>query len=299
MKILFFGGKGWIGQQIIKLLGHHEIYIAISRADDIESVEKEITDIRPSHIICTIGRTHGVNNGKIYPTIDYLEIKGKLEENVKDNLFGPTILSILCCKYDIHLTYMGTGCIFDYDQDHPKEKEINGFTEDSKPNFFGSSYSIVKGFTDKLMHLFSSNVLNVRIRMPITDNHHERNFITKIIKYNKICSIANSMTVFPDLLPCLVDMIEKKVTGTINLVSPGLISHNEILTMYKEIVDPSFEWNNFSVEEQSQILMAGRSNNFLDTSKLVSMYPHVKNIKDAVRDALYKMNKNSQSSSFY
>jgi dTDP-4-dehydrorhamnose reductase len=96
------------------------------------------------------------------------------------------------------------------------------------------------------------------------------------------------MTVLPELLPIMVDMCDKKVTGTVNLTNPGLISHNEILEMYREIVDKDFKWDNFSIEEQRQILASERSNNFLDTSRLESLYK-VKNIKDSVRDVLYKM----------
>ena len=139
------------------------------------------------------------------------------------------------------------------------------------------------------MHLFEQNVLNVRIRMPITDEFNSRNFITKITTYEKICSVPNSMTVLNELLPLMIDMAKNKVTGTVNLTNPGLITHNEILEMYKEIVDNSFTWNNFSIEEQSAILASGRSNNFLETNKLQSMYPNVKNIKESVRDILYKM----------
>jgi hypothetical protein len=96
------------------------------------------------------------------------------------------------------------------------------------------------------------------------------------------------MTVLPDLLPIMIDMCDKKVTGTVNMTNPGLIGHNEILEMYKEIVDKDFKWDNFSIEEQRQILASERSNNFLDTSRLESLYK-VKNIKDSVRDILYKM----------
>jgi FlaA1/EpsC-like NDP-sugar epimerase len=56
--------------------------------------------------------------------------------------------------------------------------------------------------------------------------------------------------------------------------------------MFKEIVDPDFEYQNFSVEEQSKILAADRSNNYLDTTKLEKLYPDVRNIKDAVRECL-------------
>ncbi len=291
MKILIFGHKGWIGNQVINLLkDKYTYYLSTVRADDKEAAEKEIKLLNPTHIFCFIGRTHGKIADKEYTTIDYLEQKGKIYENVRDNLFSPIVLALLCEKYNIHLTYLGTGCIFEFDEEHPFGLEENGFTEESIPNFFGSEYSTVKGFTDQLMHMFN-NTLNVRIRMPIIDETNPRNFITKITKYQKICSIPNSMSVLPDLLPILIDMVEKKITGTVNLTNPGLISHNEILEMYKKYVDPNFTWNNFTVDEQTQILAAGRSNNYLDTTKLEKLYPRVKNIKDAVKDILinYKL----------
>jgi len=218
-----------------------------------------------------------------------LEQPGKLKENVRDNLYSPVVLAMLCTKLNIHFTYLGTGCIFEYDQAHPFGEEFDGFTEDSVPNFFGSSYSVVKGYTDRLMHLFHDNVLNLRIRMPITSDRNSRNFITKITTYKKVCSVPNSMTVLDDIIPIFIDMAEKKVVGTINLTNPGLISHNEILQMYKEIVDPELKWENFTIEEQSQILAAGRSNNFLDTNRLESLYPNVLSIKDSVRQCLVRM----------
>ena len=290
MKVLLYGRNGWIGQKVYELLvqGGHEVVVGEARAEDPVALEEEIKCVNPTNIISTIGRTHGTIDGVNYTTIDYLEQKGKLRENIRDNLYSPMILALISNKCGIHYAYLGTGCIYTYDEEHPYEEELNGFMEDSKPNFFGSSYSIVKGYTDMIMKMFATNVLNVRIRMPITDEIHPRNFITKITTYKKICSIHNSMTVLPELLPIMIDMCDKKVTGTVNLTNPGLISHNEILEMYKEIVDKDFKWDNFSIEEQRQILASERSNNFLDTSRLESLYK-VKNIKDSVRDVLYKM----------
>ena len=99
------------------------------------------------------------------------------------------------------------------------------------------------------------------------------------------------MTVLDELLPYVIDMASKKVTGTINLTNPGLISHNEILEMYKKIVDQDFTWKNFSSKEQAKILAADRSNNCLDTTKLINMYPQIKHIKDSIWDVLCRMNK--------
>ena len=297
-KVLLFGGNGWIGGKVVKLLENMkstvEVYIANSRADDIDSIREEINSKQGiTHVMSFIGRTHGIYEGNKITTIDYLEKPGKLVENVRDNLYAPISLSMLCKELGIHFTYLGTGCIFDYDdKEHLFGKEENGFNEQSKPNFFGSSYSIVKGFTDQLMHAFDDSVLNIRIRMPITEEVNERNFITKITNYKKICSIPNSMTVLTELLPIMIDMALNNKTGTINLTNPGLISHNEILEMYKEIIDPAFEWENFTIEEQNTILLSKRSNNYLDTNKLENLYPNVKPIKESVRDILIKMKNN-------
>ena len=83
-------------------------------------------------------------------------------------------------------------------------------------------------------------------------------------------------------------MCDKKITGSVNLTNPGLISHNDILEMYREIVDEDFKWDNFNIDEQREILESERSNNFLDTRKLELLYK-VKNIKDSVREILYSM----------
>ena len=296
MRVLIYGGRGWIGSQVIGLLkeSNHEVILGTSRVDDRYGVLTELQEVQPTHVMSFIGRTHGVIDGKPYTTIDYLEQDGKVRENVRDNLFGPMVLALLCKENSIHFTYLGTGCIFEFDESHlyGSEDKEHGFTETDVPNFFGSSYSVVKGFTDQLMHMFEDSVLNVRIRMPITSDNSKRNFITKITTYEKICSVPNSMTVLPELLPIMIDMAEHKRCGTINLTNPGLITHNEILEMYREIVDPEFTWKNFTIEEQAQILAAGRSNNFLVTDKLESMYPDVKNIKESVRDVLLNMKTN-------
>jgi dTDP-glucose 4,6-dehydratase/UDP-glucose 4,6-dehydratase len=98
------------------------------------------------------------------------------------------------------------------------------------------------------------------------------------------------MTVLPDLLPYVVDMMKKKVKGTINLTNPGIISHREILELYRDLVDPTFTWKEMTLDEQRTLLASERSNNELDTTRLESMYP-VKPIQEAVRDCLLEYKK--------
>lgn len=289
MRVLIFGHGGWIGSMMCDLLQKENIDFVKStvRANNVEQVEEEIKKIIPTHVMSFIGRTHGTYNDKYFSTIDYLEQEGKLVENIQDNLFSPLALLFLCNKYDIHYMYLGTGCIFKYDETHETGNELTGFLESDKPNFFGSSYSIVKGFTDQLMQM--SNGLNLRIRMPITDKMEPRNFITKISSYEKICSIPNSMSVLDDLLPIALDMCIKKQTGTFNFTNPGVVTHDEVLSMYRDTIQPWFTWKNFTQEEQRKILAADRSNNCLDTIKLEKLYPQLKPIKESIQDVFQRM----------
>jgi hypothetical protein len=75
------------------------------------------------------------------------------------------------------------GCIYSYDAEHP----IGGkrFTETDPPNFFGSFYSYTKGLVEKLLVTYD-NLLILRLRMPISDDLSDRNFITKISRYAKV-----------------------------------------------------------------------------------------------------------------
>ena len=274
---LLYGSKGWIGSRVRDIMLEMNVSFTegTSRCDNIHDIEQELDQVQPTHIIATIGRTHG--NG--INTIDCLEDKDMLNTNINDNLFSPLVLAHICKERNIHFTYLGTGCIFNKNENTHEYK----YTEEDDPDFFGSSYSVVKGYTDRMMRMmYNDSALNVRIRMPIVDDLTcKRNFLTKILSYMKICSIPNSMTYLPELLPIMVDMAMKKKTGTINLTNPGVISHDEILMSYKEKVDPKKTWENMTIGEQDVILKSKRSNNWLDTRKLESQY-NVKGIKEVI-----------------
>jgi 3,5-epimerase/4-reductase len=112
------------------------------------------------------------------------------------------------------------------------------------------------------------NVLILRLRMPVSDDLHARNFVTKILNYEHVVDIPNSNTILHDLLPLSISLAEHADTGIFNFTNPGAISHNQVLTLFRLIVRPSLTWRNFSVEEQSHVIKAERSNCMLDTSKL-------------------------------
>ena len=179
-------------------------------------------------------------------------------ETIRANVIGCLNLADICLQQGLHMTYYGTGararaggrgggrgappplpthpralqlaagCIFHYDDDFPQGSG-KGFKEVDKPNFTGSYYSYTKAIVESMLKEFP-NVLTLRVRMPIVpDLSYPRNFITKIIKYDKVIDIPNSMTVLPELLPMSIEMAKRKLTGIMNYTNPGAISHNEIL----------------------------------------------------------------------
>jgi hypothetical protein len=116
------------------------------------------------------------------------------------------------------------------------------------------------------------NALNLRIQYPISGDFHERSVQSKLIKYAKIFSVPNSFTVVDDLWPLALDLSKRGVTGTFNFVNPGTISHDEMLGLYRDVIDPSFKWNSASPEEMVAHLAAPRPNNELDVTKLTSQF---------------------------
>jgi 3,5-epimerase/4-reductase len=261
MKVLVFGAKGWIGQQFISNT-KHSIIEAITRADNYQTVFDEIQQVNPDCVISFLGRTYGTTqSGTLIPSIDYLELPGKLYENMRDNFYAPYNLANICEKQDIHFIYLGTGCIYTYTDD----KKL--FSEDDKPNFFGSGYSTVKGYTDQVLRHFN-NTLQLRIRMPISKLISGRNLIDKLVGYKNICSIPNSMTVLDDMWPIIDKMIDENETGVYNLTNPGTAEHNWILQEYTKLIDPNHSWRVITYEEQMNYIKSDRSNNEMLTTKL-------------------------------
>jgi dTDP-4-dehydrorhamnose reductase len=256
MKVLVYGANGWIGQMFQKHTTH-EIIIGTARPDNYDAALAEISAVTPDSVCSFLGRTHGPG----VPNIDYLEEPGRLRENMRDNFLAPIHLAQICAALDIQFVYLGTGCIYTY----TNEKKL--FSEEDAPNFFGSAYSIMKGYTDQEMRRYNTT-LQLRIRMPISSEKSGRNFIDKIVSYKNICSTPNSMTVLDDMWPILDKMIERRTVGTFNMTNPGVIEHNWILEQYRQLCDQAHTWTSVTYDQQMQFIKSHRSNNEMTTAKL-------------------------------
>lgn len=276
-KYMIWGGNGWIGQMLCKLLEKEGNIVikAKSRLQDYMGIAAELEEIKPNYVLNVAGITGN-------PTVDWCE--DHKQDTYLININGTLNLADACWRKNIHMTYYATGCIYVYDNEHPLGTK---FTEKDSPNFSGSTYSNSKRLVEEALKIYD-NVLILRIRMPISDKLEPKNLLSKLTKYAKVINIPNSVTILPEMLPISLKMTKSKITGIYNFTNPGTITHNEILSLYKKYINPDFVWSNFTVEEQDNILKSKRSNCYLDTSKLEELYP-ITEIKQSLEILLQKI----------
>jgi UDP-glucose 4,6-dehydratase len=286
---LIYGRNGWIGGLLGKICEKQGITYEYGngRLENRSQIQMDIQNIKPTHVLNAAGVT-----GR--PNVDWCE--SHKPETIRTNVAGTLNLADICKEHGLLLVNFATGCIFEYDDVHLEGSGI-GFKEEDKPNFIGSFYSKTKAMVEELLHNFE-NVCNLRVRMPISsDLSNPRNFITKITRYEKVVNIPNSMTVLDELLPISIEMAKRNCTGIWNFTNPGVVSHNEILQMYREYIDPTFKWTNFSLEEQEKVIVAPRSNNELDATKLKTEFPQLLSIKDSLLKYVFEPNRKNKLAS--
>lgn len=248
--------------KLIEKMPEIKVTLAESRIENREDLAKELDEVKPSHVLMAAGIT-----GR--PNIDWCE--DHKPDTIRTNVIGTLNVADLCLTRDIHVTVYATGCIFKYDEAHKLGSGV-GFTEEDIPNFDGSFYSETKGYMEPMLKCYP-NCLILRVRMPVSDDLIHRNFVTKIVKYERVVNIPNSMTILHEMLPASLAMAKKGLTGVYNFTNPGVISHNEVLDLYIKYIDPTYHYTNFTEEEQNEVIKAPRSNNELDTTKLMRDMP--------------------------
>uniref|UniRef100_A0A915B153 NAD-dependent epimerase/dehydratase domain-containing protein n=1 Tax=Parascaris univalens TaxID=6257 RepID=A0A915B153_PARUN len=283
LKVLIYGGRGWIGGQLVALLKEREIKYVLGKrrpgTDSDEAVLNEIIDVAPSHVVSTVGRTHGpgVNS------IAYLEgSPERLYENVRDNLYAPCVLASICDRLRIHFTYVGTSSIFRSDNAHLSGGK--GYSENDYGNYSGTSYTAVKGRTDWLMRYYTTT-LNVRMGLPVNYELDWRNLVARVIGSSRVPDVPISVTVLPDCLPVMLDLMINCHRGTINLVNPGPIRCSQIIELYRKVVS-----NHLCETSNSENgVLCSYTQCVLDTSELQRLYPSLRTAIEGIKQSVVEV----------
>ena len=119
-------------------------------------------------------------------------------------------INIYIIRYIINRIYKIKGCIFN----SVNSKHI--FNEEDHPNFFKNKYSLIKGFTDKILSLQKDKILLLRLRQCINNDSDPRNFLNKFMKFETVSDVPNSFTIVPSIFPVITKLIIHSETGIFN-----------------------------------------------------------------------------------
>jgi dTDP-4-dehydrorhamnose reductase len=214
------------------------------------------------------------------------------------NTILPSTLQQFCQFAGCMFIHISSGCIYD-----GYEKE---YTEEDTPNFGmfsdrSSFYSKTKHAAELLMNDLTDTYV-FRIRIPFTCDNTSRNYINKLLGYDTLISLTNSITCVEEFTGMLYDMIETRSIystpwGVYNAVNPSPVDAEEVTTIMSEfgLVNPDWQFIDISDLDTK----ANRSNCTLSDGKLQSIGYGFKDTKESLRQSIEKLSKDAELSKKY
>jgi len=283
-KILLLGASGYIGQAFTTELARRSCEaIPLSRA---QVNYCEFSTLR-SFIRDELGGIDFLINAAGYtgkPNVDQCEVEK--DATLQGNLLFPQMLSHLALVENFPWLQVGTGCIYQGDNGG------RGYTEEDPPNFCFASppcsfYSGVKGLAEQVLRA-DPRCYVARPRIPFDGFDAPRNYLTKILAYEKVYDNRNSISHRGDFVRACMDLFERDAPkGVYNITNPGSITTREVVAMMQEILQLDREFKFWeSDEEFYEFAKSPRSNCVMDTTKLEHVGISLRTADEALRDSL-------------
>lgn len=292
MKNILILGKGYISSKIEaywNLDGYNLIFCSQKETKYLTHLDDLIREHNPVFVINCYGFT-----GK--PNVDSCENHKEEchQRNVKDTY------SIMrdCQDLGIDFITVSTGCVYN---------DENGrvFTEEDEHNFgynnptasvYSKSKSVFEtAFRDFTKQSNSRNYL-LRIRMPFDHVMDGKNYINKIIKYDKLVNYPNSITYVRDLVKFIEIIVDGDVeSGVYNVVNKEAITSSEVIGLYNIFTGKHKKvdrWYSGDDLLSMGLMKCRRSNCVLSTEKVERYYPDLMKSREAVVDAITKWKDN-------
>ena len=259
-------GKGFIGEVL-----HNEFDCRLngSMIKSFSDAEKIIKKYHPEIIINCIGIT-GKRN------VDDCELAK--DATLQANSFIPVILSEIALRNNIKLIHISSGCIFNYDY-----KVNRPIKEEGQDYSFKLFYSRSKIYAERAIEALTRdyNILIVRIRIPLLNARHPKNLLDKLLKYNKVIDVPNSVTYIPDFVKAIRHLIKIDARGVFNIVNKGGLRYPDLMKVYKKYV-PSYRLKVININKLGLV----RTNLLLSTKKLENSGFKVRNINSVLDECV-------------
>ena len=266
--IILFGSNGYVGSEFKKQLAELKLPVFLwpnARNTTFANLEKWYEDTGYP-IIGAVINAAGYT-GK--PNVDACELNK--EATVHGNIVWPQILTDWCMLNDIPLAHVSSGCIYE-----GRRADGAPFTEEDVPNFsFAhnncSFYSGTKVIGEQVVKKWEKHYI-WRLRIPFEEFDNSRNYISKILKYDKLLDAENSVSNKQEFVSACIQTITKNVPyGTYNITNSGFITTKQITEKFKQTIAKDKVFN--FVEEgefYKNIVKTPRSNCVMSNEKLLS-----------------------------
>lgn len=265
-EILVFG-NGWIGSRIGSYLG---CPISDKRISSYEDLQMEIDRFKPKAIINCIGH-YGKN-------VDDCEVDKT--KSLFSLSFVPILMAEAAIRNGIKLVHLSSAYLFSHDTKIDKP-----ITEETPYNYFNLFYSRTKIYSEAALIAISevSNILQLRICIPLDYIPHKRNLLDKLIRFTNVIDLPNSITYIPDFLDALKHLIKIDAKGIYNIVNYGGITYRDILEEYRKYY-PNHSYAISSLNDLKLI----RTNILLSTDKLEEDGFQIRDIHDVIPECVEK-----------
>ena len=282
-KILLLGASGYMGSKFKAYLAKGNFQTLFPSRAKVNYCNFDVlrTYIRENGGIDFLINAAGFTG---QPNVEQCEIRR--EETIQGNLLLPQMISNLAALEDFRWLQIGTGCIYNGDNGG------NGYSEEDEPNFSFkynncSFYSGVKALAETTLKN-DSRCYVARLRIPFDENDGPRNYITKILTYRKTYDMVNSISHIGDFVRTCIDLyVNKCPTGIYNITNEGAISTREVVNMIKKLLKPKRDFTYFADDKEFyRIAKTPRSNCVLNVSKVAELGLPMRNVKEALKDAM-------------
>lgn len=285
--IAILGSTGYVGGKYLNVLRSRGIAcLGLSRSEadysDVLTLRRWIDDHRPDFLINAAGYT-----GK--PNVD------ACEDNRAECLFGNAVLPgrirEACESTATPWGHVSSGCIY-----QGRRSDGEGWSEADAPNFSFRSppcsfYSGTKALGEEML-AGAQQCFVWRLRVPFNHEDLQRNYLHKILAYERLLDVENSLSHIDDFVAATLACWEKRIPyGFYNVTNPGTVTTRQVTEWMLEegVTDKEFTFFESEEEFMRQAARTARSSCALDVSKLANAGIELRPVEEAVRVSLRKM----------
>ena len=267
--IVILGGSGFIGRAFQESLTRSGLSFEVVSRRTVDYTDERtlvafLRERRPEFLINAAGYVGT-------PNIDACELNKV--ECLRTNTSLPGIIRTACEQSNIPWGHVSSGCIYT-----GSKQNNSGFTEQDCPNFSFrqdncSFYSGCKALAEEIL-IGADKCYIWRPRMPFSHTDSPRNYISKVLNYEKLLDATNSLSQLNEFADACVDCWKRHVPyGVYNLTNPGSATTRQVVALIQRfrLSDRQFQYFESEDEFMRLVAKAPRSNCVLDCSKAISV----------------------------